>query len=105
MTDTNSFLPSSDKKDTSLTSEKMESQEKDAFDKLIRPADSYTSESIYWADLPVRQRISFITSVDASEARNEFGWFWNMLKTDPLSPVAYYFKNSVLPGAGLCLEG
>jgi hypothetical protein len=105
MTDVNGFLPSSDKDDTRLPSEDMEIQEKEAFDKLIRPADSYTADGTYWADLPVGQRVSFVTSVDVAEARNEFGWLWKMFKTDPLSPIAYYFKNSVLPGAGLGLEG
>jgi hypothetical protein len=28
-----------------------------------------------------------------------------MFKKDPLSPVSWYFKNAILPGAGLGLEG
>jgi MFS family permease len=28
-----------------------------------------------------------------------------MMKADPLSPVSWYFRNAVLPGAGLGLEG
>ena len=28
-----------------------------------------------------------------------------MMARDPLSPVSYYFKNFVIPGAGLLLEG
>lgn len=28
-----------------------------------------------------------------------------MFKKNPLSPLSYYFKNMVLPGAGLGLEG
>jgi hypothetical protein len=85
--------------------EDMDVHEKDAFDKLIRPDDSFTPEGVYWADLPVWKRIGFVTSYDAGEARRELGNIWQMMKADPLSPVSYYFKNMVLPGAGLGLEG
>lgn len=83
----------------------MHVHEKDAFDRLIRPDDSYTPEGVYWADLPIHKRVAFVTSYDAGEAKREFGVFWDMFKADPLSPVSYYFKNMVLPGAGLGLEG
>lgn len=89
----------------SPSSEDMETQEREAFDRLIRPDDSYTREGTYWADLPISQRVSFVASLDAREARSESTWLWNMFKTDPLSPISYYFKNAVLPGAGLGLEG
>ncbi|KKA24496.1 MFS phosphate transporter [Rasamsonia emersonii CBS 393.64] len=85
--------------------EDMNVHEKDAFDKLIRPDDSYTPDGVYWADLPLWKRIRFVTSYDAKEARRELGNIWSMIKADPLSPVSYYFKNMVLPGAGLGLEG
>lgn len=85
--------------------EEMEVHEKAAFDEVIRPADSYTPEGAYWADLPLRQRLNFCLTQDRVEASNELSWLWNMFKTDPLSPVGYYFKNCVLPGAGLGLEG
>lgn len=85
--------------------EEMDPHEKAAFDKLMRPADSYTANGQYWADLPIGQRVSFVASTDGAEARSEFSWLGNMFKTDPLSPVSYYFKNAVLPGAGLGLEG
>lgn len=85
--------------------EEMEVHEKAAFDEVIRPADSYTADGTYWADLPLSQRISFCMSQDGAEARREFSWLWNMFKADPLSPIGYYFKNCVLPGAGLGLEG
>lgn len=87
------------------TLDDMELHEKEAFDKLMRPSDSYNADGQYWADLPIPQRIRFVTSTDAAEARSEFSWLGNMFKTDPLSPISYYFKNAVLPGAGLGLEG
>lgn len=85
--------------------EDMDIHEKGAFDSLIRPDDSYTPEGIYWADLPILQKIWFVSSYDAQEARRELKGIWQMFKNDPLSPVSYYFKNMVLPGAGLGLEG
>ncbi|KAJ5684239.1 uncharacterized protein N7477_000584 [Penicillium maclennaniae] len=85
--------------------DEMEIHEKMAFDEVIRPADSYTENGTYWADLPVGQRISFVTTQDAIEARKEFTWLWEMFKADPLAPIGHYFRNAVLPGAGLGLEG
>ena len=86
-------------------SEDMEVDERQAFNQLIRPNDGYTSEGTYWADLPIGQRARFVLSSDAAEARNELSWLRNMFISDPLKPVSYYFKNFVLPGAGLGLEG
>ncbi|KKK24821.1 hypothetical protein P175DRAFT_0533443 [Aspergillus ochraceoroseus IBT 24754] len=85
--------------------DKMDAHEKEVFDQVIRPSDSYTPDGTYWADLPLGQRINFIASVDGEEARNEWKWLVDMFKADPLAPVSYYFKNMVLPGAGLGLEG
>ena len=39
------------------------------------------------------------------EAKRELSGIWEMTKADPLSPISYYFRNMVLPGAGLGLEG
>ncbi|KAB8267340.1 major facilitator superfamily domain-containing protein [Aspergillus minisclerotigenes] len=85
--------------------EDMDHHEKGAFDALIRPDDSYTPEGTYWADLPLLKKVKFVSSYDAKEAKRELGGIWEMMKQDPLSPVSYYFKNMVLPGAGLGLEG
>ncbi|KAJ5761190.1 hypothetical protein N7520_008346 [Penicillium odoratum] len=85
--------------------EEMEVHEKAAFDEIIRPADSYTPDGRYWADLPIGERISFCTQQDREETKKEAAWLWDMIKTDPLSPISYYFRNFVLPGAGLGLEG
>ncbi|KKY21486.1 putative mfs phosphate transporter [Phaeomoniella chlamydospora] len=83
----------------------MNLNEKQIFDYLLRPDDSYTESGVYWADLPMLKRITFVSSYDAKEAGRELSTIWSMTKNDPLSPVAYYFRNMVLPGAGLGLEG
>lgn len=72
---------------------------------LIYPDDSYTSEGVYWADLPLGKQIAFNAAVDHQEATKELGAIWNMMKVDPLSPVGWYFRHAILPGAGLGLEG
>lgn len=75
------------------------------FKPLLYPDDTYTPEGVYWADLPVGRQLAFNASVDNAETRKELGQIWRMIKRDPLSPVGWYFKNAVLPGAGLGLEG
>ncbi|KAI1993940.1 hypothetical protein LOZ53_001996 [Ophidiomyces ophidiicola] len=85
--------------------QEMNLNEKEAFDSLIRPDDSYTPDGVYWADLPLLKRIKFVGAYDMKEAAREFSGVCKMFKADPLSPVSYYFRNMVLPGAGLGLEG
>lgn len=80
-------------------------QEKEIFRYLTQPDDSYTSEGIYWADLPLSKRFSFVSKTDRAESKAEAESIWLMFKKDPLSPVAWYFRHAVLPGAGLGLEG
>ncbi|OBT63652.1 hypothetical protein VE03_07276 [Pseudogymnoascus sp. 23342-1-I1] len=79
--------------------------EKAIFDYLIKPDDSYNEDGVYWADLPLWKRAKFVSAVDAAEARKELGAIGAMMKADPLSPIGWYFRNAVLPGAGLGLEG
>jgi MFS family permease len=79
--------------------------EKQIFDYLLKPGDSYTRDGVYWADLPIIKRIGFVSSVDAAECGRELSGIWAMIKKDPLSPISYYFRNMVIPGAGLGLEG
>lgn len=88
-----------------VSTEDMDDHERAAFNELIRPSDSYLPDGTYWADLPVGERVKFCVQQDRIETRKEMAWLWDMFKTDPLAPIAYYFKNSVLPGAGLGLEG
>jgi hypothetical protein len=79
--------------------------ERQIFDYLIRPDDSYDSHGVYWADMPLLKRAKFVGSYDAAEAGRELRIIWNMFKEDPLSPFSYYFRNMVIPGVGLGLEG
>ena len=83
----------------------MTDNEKQIFDYLIKPDDSYNADGVYWADLPLAKKLGFVTSYDSKEARRELGNIWQMAKRDPLEPVRYYFRNMVIPGAGLGLEG
>ena len=79
--------------------------ERSIFNYLIHPDDSYDENGVYWADMPQAKRIKFVSSYDAKETRRELSNIWAMFKADPLGPISYYFKNMVLPGAGLGLEG
>lgn len=79
--------------------------EREIFSHLLRPDDAYTPEGVYWADLPWSQRFAFVNKVSSQETKAELKTIWAMLKQDPLSPFSWYFRNSVLPGAGLLLEG
>ena len=83
----------------------MNDNEKQIFDYLLHPEDSYDANGLYWADMPLMQRIKFCLGVDAAETRREAGNTWALFVRDPLAPVAYYFRNMVIPGAGLGLEG
>ena len=79
--------------------------ERQIFQYLIRPDDSYDEHGVYWADMPIGKRIKFVTNYDNAEAKRELSAIGRMTKADPLSPISYYFRNMVLPGAGLGLEG
>ncbi|KAL2444829.1 hypothetical protein ABEF95_017290 [Exophiala dermatitidis] len=79
--------------------------EKEVFRQILKPDDSYDENGVYWADLPWLQRARFVSRVNREETRREFRAFWRMFKKDPLAPVSFYFRNMVLPGAGLGLEG
>ncbi|RAH72974.1 MFS phosphate transporter [Aspergillus aculeatinus CBS 121060] len=83
----------------------MSHSEKEAFDKLLRPDDSYTQAGVYWADLSLGQRIKFVRSVDSKESSRQWSALWQQFKADPLSPLMNYFRDTVIPGAGIGLEG
>ncbi|PSS25175.1 hypothetical protein M430DRAFT_96152 [Amorphotheca resinae ATCC 22711] len=78
--------------------------EKAIFAYLLHPDDSYTPEGVYWADLPIHKRIAFVAKTDNQEALKELRSIGSMMKKDPLSPIGWYLRNAVLPGAGLGLE-
>ncbi|KAI0164648.1 major facilitator superfamily domain-containing protein [Xylariaceae sp. FL1272] len=79
--------------------------ERKIFSHVMQPDDLYTPEGVYWADLPLAKRWAFVNKVGSAETKKELSTVWSMMREDPLSPVAWYFRNAVLPGAGLLLEG
>jgi hypothetical protein len=83
----------------------MSPQEALVFQSILKPDDMYDENGVYWADMPIGKRISFLNKVDSQEARKELSAIGRMIKADPLSPVGYYMRNMVIPGAGLLLEG
>lgn len=83
----------------------MSLNEAGVFQALLKPDDSYDENGVYWADMGIMQRAKFVTKVDSAEAKKELNSIWQMVKRDPLSPVSFYFRNMVIPGAGLGLEG
>ncbi|PTB64139.1 MFS general substrate transporter [Trichoderma citrinoviride] len=83
----------------------LDGDERRVFSHVTRPDDSYTSDGTYWADLPFGERVKFVSAVDRQAAKEELSTIWAMMKKDPLSPVSWYFRHAVIPGAGLGLEG
>jgi hypothetical protein len=57
----------------------------------LAPSDSYV-DGVYWADLPRAQRTKWALSQSNTEARRELKELGRMIKVDPLSPVAGYFR-------------
>ena len=94
-----------DQKQHAIGDMSMSDKEAAVLKNIIYPEDIYTEDGTYWADLPIYKRIGFVTRVDGIEARDELRSIGHMMKRDPLSPIGYYFKNMVIPGAGLLLEG
>lgn len=83
----------------------MSQNEESVFKSLLQPDDMYDDHGTYWADMPILKRINFIRKVDDAEAKKELKSIGRMIKADPLSPVSFYFRNMVIPGMGLLLEG
>lgn len=83
----------------------MRSNESSVFRNLLYPNDSYDANGTYWADMPIAKRFGFVSKVDNQEAKKELASIGRMIKADPLSPVSFYFRNMIIPGMGLLLEG
>jgi len=83
----------------------MSNAESSVFRQLLLPDDSYDENGVYWADMNLAKRFAFISKVDNKESASELRSIGRMIKADPLSPVHYYFRNMVVPGMGLLLEG
>ncbi|KAB8303575.1 hypothetical protein EYC80_004976 [Monilinia laxa] len=79
--------------------------DEEIFNEFLYPDDIFTEDHVYWADLKLKDKISFITRTEGADAKEELKSIWAMMKVDPLGPVSWYFSNAVLPGAGLGLEG
>ncbi|PHH68486.1 hypothetical protein CDD80_7474 [Ophiocordyceps camponoti-rufipedis] len=79
--------------------------ERRIFSHVTRPDDCYTPEGIYWADLPWADRFAFVSRVDLDADIQELRSFASMAKKNPFSPLLWYVRNAVIPGAGLGLEG
>ncbi|KAJ9137968.1 Mfs transporter [Pleurostoma richardsiae] len=94
-----------DESDDFPSGEATTEEERVIFQHLTQPDDCYTPNGTYWADLPLRERIAFVNKVNNAETKKELKAIGAMIKEDPLSPVAWYLRNAVLPGAGLGLEG
>ena len=73
----------------------MNEDESRTFQRLLKPDDSYDENGIYWADMNWFKRARFVLHTDSIETKREAGNVWRMFKQDPLSPVAYYFRNMV----------
>ncbi len=83
----------------------MSGGESAVFRTLLLPDDSYDANGTYWADMGLAKRFAFVSKVDAQESAKELQSIGRMIKADPLSPISYYMRNMVIPGAGLLLEG
>lgn len=79
--------------------------EHEIFRHLLHPSDAYTQEGVYWADLPLKDRMKFNARVEYNEFMREAKAIWQTFIKDPLAPVGWYFNNAIIPGAGLLLEG
>lgn len=83
----------------------MNDKESSVFRNLLLPDDSYDEEGTYWADMPLMKKIRFVNKVNNEEAKKELKSIGRMMKADPLSPLGFYVRNMIIPGAGLLLEG
>ena len=68
------------------------------------PPDSYAG-TVYWADLPLGERIAWVNSKSNAEARRELALLGSEFKRDPLQPIRDYFSKYVITGMGLFVEG
>src|SRR5271154_1801731 len=70
----------------------------------LYPQDSYSGK-VYWADLPLRERTSWVNNQFNTEARRELKVLGSEFKRDPLQPIRDYFSLYVITGLGLFVEG
>lgn len=75
-----------------------------AFNKVLYPSDSFTSDGTYWADLPLFRRAGFACAQYHQVVTNEFRNVWRMFVNDPMSPLAAY-SHYMINGLGMFVEG
>lgn len=75
-----------------------------ALESIVQPADSY-KDGVYWADLPRKERWSWINKQNNSEASRELVQIWQIFREDPIEPIRIYFRRYVVTGLGLFVEG
>jgi len=68
------------------------------------PEDAYADE-VYWADLPRRERITWVNNQSNREAARELKVLAAEFRRDPLQPFRDYFSKYVIVGLGLFVEG
>src|SRR5271154_1299121 len=68
------------------------------------PPDSYCG-TVYWADLPFRERVKWVNEQSNAEALRELKLLGASFKKDPLQPIRDYFSKYVIVGMGLFVEG
>ncbi len=73
-------------------------------DDVVAPDDSYLN-GIYWADLPLGQRVKWVNAKWNEETAREFKLVMASFRRDPLQPIRDYFSNYVVKGMGLFVEG
>lgn len=57
------------------------------------------------ADLPFKQRQTWVNRQANAETKREIKVVWDMFKKDPLSPINVYFSRYVVTGMGMFTEG
>ena len=75
-----------------------------AFNKVVYPSDSFTSDGTYWADLPIMRRAAFACEQYHEIATREFVGICRMFARDPMSPFAAY-SHYMINGLGMFVEG
>jgi len=78
--------------------------QEDLLNEDLFPQDSY-SGSVYWADLPLRERITWVNHQSNTETLRELRVLGAAFKRDPLQPIRDYFSRYVVTGMGLFVEG
>ncbi len=69
--------------------------------KDLAPGDSFSNDGVYWADLPRKEKWSWIMAQSNEETSRELSHLGKMFKADPLSPLRAYCSRYVVGGFGV----